>query len=593
MEWDQSHTTAALSGPQSGKVSAAVSYPDTQTVVLAVNSDFGSAESFTLSGLAFMNFGAGSNPNPDALRLEVLNDGATQAIDSHTIRIQDVTAFDDNGYAVTTGSALNVAAPGVLANDTEIANHPLTAALFSGASHGLATVSADGSFSYTPVPHFVGTDTFTYVANNGTTNSLPATVTIMVNKAVLTVTANDASMLYGAHVPTFTFSFTGFVSGDIAASIAGVPALTTPATSSSNVGLYSIVPSPGTLSSSTYTFSFVPGMLAIGPAPLSVSANDIVKAYGAAIPALPYSFSGFCNGDTASVLTGTPLVTTTATAESLEGTFPISLSAGTLAAMNYAFTFNPGILTIVPSPPVIGSIMLTPNPASTGQSVNGSAEIMATQGVSATVLWDFGDGTSATGLTIQHAWTDAGIYTVTITATSPDKVATSASTEILISLTAGSGGAGTDPLGGVVIGSDPASSKFGKATAKLNFAQRNKTSLSCTVNGLNFPKTLQQADLLLFAGTLTVGPADAAQQTYQFTLDKNGHASATGVKFALTTKKGSLSFTVSGREGLTTLFESLGATSTPAVKGSAPIPIVLPATLRIGTKIFLAMTFKL
>ena len=41
--------------------------------------------------------------------------------------------------------------------------------------------NADGSFDYTPVADFNGTDTFTYVANDGTYDSNVATVTITVH----------------------------------------------------------------------------------------------------------------------------------------------------------------------------------------------------------------------------------------------------------------------------------------------------------------------------------------------------------------------------------------------------------------------------
>jgi len=76
---------------------------------------------------------------------------------------------------------LAVTAPnGVLTNDTDPNNLPLTAALTTAPLHGAAQMNADGSFTYKPVPGFVGEDTFTYQANNGTSLSNSATVFVNV-----------------------------------------------------------------------------------------------------------------------------------------------------------------------------------------------------------------------------------------------------------------------------------------------------------------------------------------------------------------------------------------------------------------------------
>ena len=67
-----------------------------------------------------------------------------------------------------------MAAPGVLANDTDPDGDPLTAVLVTGPSHGTLTLNANGSFTYTPAANFTGTDSFTYRASDGTLNSSPA-----------------------------------------------------------------------------------------------------------------------------------------------------------------------------------------------------------------------------------------------------------------------------------------------------------------------------------------------------------------------------------------------------------------------------------
>jgi hypothetical protein len=71
---------------------------------------------------------------------------------------------------------------------------------------------------------------------------------------------------------------------------------------------------------------------------------------GSAVPPLTYTLAGFVNGDTASVVTGAPLLTTTATSSSPPGTYPITVWKETLSAENYYFIKieNGGVVTVTP-----------------------------------------------------------------------------------------------------------------------------------------------------------------------------------------------------------------------------------------------------
>ena len=91
------------------------------------------------------------------------------------------------------------------------------------------------------------------------------TGTLTVNKAVLTVTANNASKVYNTANPVFTASYSGFVIGDTQAVLSGVPSLTTTATTASSVGTYPITAAAGSLSAANYSFSFGNGTLIIMP----------------------------------------------------------------------------------------------------------------------------------------------------------------------------------------------------------------------------------------------------------------------------------------------------------------------------------------
>ncbi len=88
-----------------------------------------------------------------------------------------VTAAGDS-YGTVEDTPLAVATPGVLANDS---GATLTAVLVTSVSHGTLSLGADGAFGYSPDANFAGTDSFTYEANDGSTTSAPATVTISVS----------------------------------------------------------------------------------------------------------------------------------------------------------------------------------------------------------------------------------------------------------------------------------------------------------------------------------------------------------------------------------------------------------------------------
>lgn len=115
------------------------------------------------------------------------NDGLT---DSELAAVTIVISAPDNHpptanadtYMGMQNTTLTIAAPGVLANDTDLDGHSLTAILVTLPSHGAVTLSADGSFQYVPDNNFSGADSFVYNANDGELNSQPTTVTIIVGE---------------------------------------------------------------------------------------------------------------------------------------------------------------------------------------------------------------------------------------------------------------------------------------------------------------------------------------------------------------------------------------------------------------------------
>jgi VCBS repeat-containing protein len=91
-------------------------------------------------------------------------------------------AAADAGFVTDEDVALRVdAAHGVLANDSDVNNDALSAALVTGPAHGTLTLNADGSFVYLANANYNGADSFTYVASDGFGGtSAPTTVQLSV-----------------------------------------------------------------------------------------------------------------------------------------------------------------------------------------------------------------------------------------------------------------------------------------------------------------------------------------------------------------------------------------------------------------------------
>lgn len=94
-----------------------------------------------------------------ARRLDWLN---TADVEDKPTNAAPVAA--DDRFATTAGKA---ASGNVLTNDRDADGDQLTAALAAGPENGKLTLNADGRFVYTPDAGFVGSDSFTYVVDDG------------------------------------------------------------------------------------------------------------------------------------------------------------------------------------------------------------------------------------------------------------------------------------------------------------------------------------------------------------------------------------------------------------------------------------------
>lgn len=165
----------------------------------------------------------------------------------------------------------------------------------------------------------------------------------------VTLTANSYTRTYGAANPAFAYMKTG------EGVLIGKPELTCEADETSPVGTYPIRIARGTVSNTLATF--VEGTLTVEPAELTVAVSDATIMQGEPLPEFLLTYEGFVNGEDASVILVLPTVTTTATAASEPGTYPVEVSGG--EAANYVLSYRGATLTILPSPTGIRGLQTT------------------------------------------------------------------------------------------------------------------------------------------------------------------------------------------------------------------------------------------
>ncbi|MFQ6603908.1 MBG domain-containing protein, partial [Flavobacterium sp. C3NV] len=237
-----------------------------------------------------------------------------------------ITADDKTKVYGTVNPTLTASYSGFVNGDTAtnlITQPTITTTALDASPVGTYTITASGAVS----------DNYDFTYVNGT---------LTITKALLTITADDKTKVYGTVNPTLTVSYLGFLNGDTSASLTTLPTITTIADDTSPVGTYTITASGAV--SDNYDFTYVNGNLTITKATLTITADDKTKVYGAANPTLTASYLGFVNGDTSSSLATPPTISTTALDASPVGTYTITASGA--VSDNYDFTYVNGNLTI-------------------------------------------------------------------------------------------------------------------------------------------------------------------------------------------------------------------------------------------------------
>ena len=366
---------------------------------------------------------------PDGLGASV-SQNITDGTATITVKGNDYSANPANThtYTVTFMAETNISASDVITAYGTTKDIPVTTnndqspIEYTVADPGIAKIE-NGKI----VPLKAGSTTLT-LSQKASKNYTAAskTIKISVNKAPLTVTADNATRPYGSANPTFTLSYTGFVNGETEAALAVKPTATCSATSTSPAGTYDITAAGG--KSDNYSFSYKKGTLTItsssvqisispigekkygdaafdlqatspnqetpitytvadptvaridngrvtilkagsttitarqaasanyGEASastplvikkvsLTASVNNATRRYGEENPAFSFSYKGFVNGETETVLAVKPSASCNATAKSIVGTYDI-VTTGNGSDENYDISCTSGTLTI-------------------------------------------------------------------------------------------------------------------------------------------------------------------------------------------------------------------------------------------------------
>jgi hypothetical protein len=380
------------------------SYTVSGTGQAQITSGSGSAVTITASGAG--------NPCITAYQAGNANYASATAKQCFVVN-QATLTVTPTSYIVTVGSTiptLGYSLSGFQLGDT--------AAVVSGALQlSTAATSSSGVGSYP-----ISVSQSTLQATNYTFTYATTSAVNIVNKTAQTITFGALpNTTYGAGSITLnatatsgipvTYSVVGpaSVSGSVL-TITGAGQVTVTANQSGNATYAAATP--------------VPQVFTVAPVTLTVTAANASRIYGAANPAFTYTMTGFVNGDAqATATTGGPTLSTTATASSAVGPYPITVSQNTLLAANYTFNLVSGVLTVTSTTQVINFPVLSNSTYGSGVT------LQATSTAGLPITYSFSGPIGNTGIL-------TGVGTVTITASQPGNANVAAATPVTRTFTA-------------------------------------------------------------------------------------------------------------------------------------------------------------
>jgi hypothetical protein len=382
-----------------------------------------------------------------------------------TIYYAPTTAAEDVTQTITAEQAPLT----VTANNVNLTPTQLAAFNFSTGFSATITGEVNGdtaAAAYSGAPAF--TTNATAAAICGTSYTVTPTI------GTLTSTNYDfPNFINGTFIVTGTTTQTLSLSSSLPSSVTYGKTTSVPLSATASSGgavTWTLLSGPATLSGSTLTITGagtikVQGVqngtcsyaasptatytLTVNPAPLTVTAPSPSYSYGTniatALAAIAPVITGWVGADSSSLVSGSPVYTTSATSTSDPGSFTLSAAQGTLAiasskAGNYTFsTFAPGTITITKASQTISYVASLTNvkygddptvtaTASSGLAVTGTitGNLTAIQSVTYP---------SAKNYTLE--WDATGIGAATITLTQPGNKDYAAATPVVLSFTIG------------------------------------------------------------------------------------------------------------------------------------------------------------
>jgi len=457
------------------------------------------------------------------------------------------------------------------------------------------TCGSPGSAGYQSTPGSFpmsdGTNTISFTAGPQIFNNLqfvagsacartPVKVTVNTSCSTPpTITFSDVTKTYGAS--PFTMAASSNSSGALTYSITSGSSF---ASINSTTGQVTIL-GAGTATvqvsqaaSGGYSAATKTATLTINKAALTAKADDKSRVYNTANPTFTITYTGFVNGETASVLTSAPTASTTATTASNVGTYPISLTGG--SAANYTITLTAGTLTITKATPTLSYT------GPTSGTVGTSLTLAATTNSTATPSYSVSNGTgsatlSGSSLTLNSAGTVT--LTISVAATTNYNAASITQTITINSLTT------------PTITFNDVSKTYGDAPFTMAATSNSSGALTYSItSGSSFASISSTTGqvTILGAGTVTVqvsqaasGPYGSIVKTATLTINKatptvtytgpTSGVAGTNLNLSATTNSPvSPTFTVSNGTGTATI---LGSTLSLTTTGTVTVTVIVSA----------------
>jgi len=314
---------------------------------------------------------------------ETVNVGSGIMVTAGSVSVSSVTdsggkpvygySFDGSAVSGNVGSISTAALTVTAADASKTYGQTATlsgysvSGLVSGDSVSSVTLTSDGAAATASAGSYAITASGATGSglDNYTITYLPGTLTV--NKAALTITASDASKIYG-QTATLSYAVSDLFNGD---SVSSVDLTSTGMATAANVGSYGITASNASGTGlGNYSITYVGGTLTVDKAALTITASNATKAYGQTATLSGYSVSGLVNGDGVSVVT---LTSAGAAVTASIGSYAITASdAGGSGLSNYFIIYVNGVLTVrsITDPAYTGAVV----------SAGGSAASLAGSG---------------------------------------------------------------------------------------------------------------------------------------------------------------------------------------------------------------------